>query len=319
MRKPSLKLAYFLAVMNATIIGFSFLMTKVAIDRAHPLDTLAFRFALSFAAMSVPAAFGWVKLNYRGKPVGRLLLLSALYPLGFFTLQAYGLRYATSAEGGILYAFTPAMTTILASLILKERTSSLQKLSIFLSAFGVVFIFAMKDGGVAWSNMTGIALLLLTCIAFAGYGVFARSLSKQFNPAEVTYLILGVGFVSFLAASLVRHATSGTLERFAAPLADPSFLLSILFLGVLATLSSALTANYLLSKMEASKASVFNNLATVVSVAAGAMFLGEKVTAYHVIGSALIIAGVIGTHRLGTKPSGSASLPIRHDRRNLSG
>ncbi|MNC80190.1 EamA-like transporter family protein [compost metagenome] len=47
--------------------------------------------------------------------------------------------------------------------------------------------------------------------------------------------------------------------------------------------------------------SVFTNLSTIVSIAAGAFFLGEEITVYHWIGSLLIIAGVIGTNRLGRK------------------
>lgn len=47
--------------------------------------------------------------------------------------------------------------------------------------------------------------------------------------------------------------------------------------------------------------SVFTNLSTIVSIAAGAVFLGEQITVYHWIGSFLIIAGVIGTNLLGRK------------------
>jgi drug/metabolite transporter (DMT)-like permease len=53
--------------------------------------------------------------------------------------------------------------------------------------------------------------------------------------------------------------------------------------------------------MEASRMSVFANLSTIVSMTAGALFLGEEVTVYHLIGSVLIIAGVIGTNTLGRK------------------
>ncbi|MNE95257.1 EamA-like transporter family protein [compost metagenome] len=45
--------------------------------------------------------------------------------------------------------------------------------------------------------------------------------------------------------------------------------------------------------------SVFTNLSTLVSIAAGALFLGEEVTLYHWIGSALIIAGVVGANMFG--------------------
>ncbi|MBD3920359.1 DMT family transporter [Paenibacillus sp. PR3] len=295
------KLAYVFAVVNAVILGISFLFAKIALDYANPLDTLTFRFAASFLAMSIPVAFGWVKLAYRGKPVYKVLLLAITYPLGFFTLQAFGLKHATSAEGGILYAFTPVVTMILASMYLKERTTVLQKLSILLSVFGVVFIFVMKGSSIDLSNLTGITLLLLTCVAFAGYTVLARPLLKQFSPAEIAYLILGIGFVVFLVITFTQHAIDGTLHSFFAPLASGTFISSILYLGVISSLGTALMSIYILSKMEASRMSVFANLSTIVSMAAGAMFLGEEVTVYHLIGSALIIAGVIGTNRLGRR------------------
>ncbi|QJD86885.1 DMT family transporter [Cohnella herbarum] len=299
MKNKGLKLAYLFSLLNAAIIGFSFLLTKIALEYAHPLDTLTYRFAVSFGIMSIPVAFGWVKLKYRGKPLYKVLLLATMYPLGFFTLQAFGLQHATSAEGGILYAFTPVVTMIFASLFLKETTTLLQKMSIFLSVFGVIFIFVMKGSGIDWSNLTGIILLILTCAAFAGYSVMARSLTKEFSPAEITYLMLGIGFVVFLIVSLTKHASAGTLDRLLSPLANGSFILSILYLGAISSLVTALTSNYILSKMEASKMSVFSNLSTIVSIAAGAVFLGEEVTVYHLVGSALIIAGVIGANRLG--------------------
>jgi drug/metabolite transporter (DMT)-like permease len=301
MSQQETRLPYFIAVLNAVIIGLSFLFAKLALDYAGPLDTLAFRFASSFLVMSVPVAFGWVKLSYRGKPIYKALLLATMYPLAFFLLQAFGLQHASSAEGGILYAFTPVVIMIFASLFLKEVTTLWQKLSIFLSVFGVVFIFFMKGSRIDLSNLTGISLLLLTSVAFAGYTVLARSLSKQFRPAEITYLMMGIGFVCFMITTVTSHVSQGTLQQLFAPFASGMFIVAVLFLGIVSSLFTALMANYLLSKLEASKTSVFANLSTVVSMAAGAVFLGEAVTIYHLIGTVMIIAGVIGTNKLGRK------------------
>ncbi|MBD2871925.1 DMT family transporter [Paenibacillus arenilitoris] len=301
MNPSGLTLAYLCAVMNALIMGFSFLFTKIALEFAEPLDTLTFRFAASFAVMSVPVLLGRVRLNYRGKKLRKVLLLATLYPLGFFTLQSYGLQHATSGEGGILFAFTPVLTVLLAFLFLKETTTLPQKLSICLSVGGVLFIIIMKGSGIDWSNMKGIILLFLSCLAVAGYSVFARRLLKSFSPAEITYVMLGIAFLCFLAASLAGHATAGTLDRLFAPLASGSFIAAILYLGILSTLVTALSSNYALSRIEASKMSVFSNLSTIVSIAAGALLLGEEVRTYHIAGSALIIAGVMGTNLLGKK------------------
>lgn len=297
--RKGLKLAYVFAVLNAVIIGFSFLFAKISLEYAHPLDTLTYRFAVSFIVLSIPVVLGFVKLRYRGKSLGALLLLATAYPLGFFTLQTFGLLHTSSAEGGILYAFTPIVTMVFASLFLKETTNVLQKLSISLSVSGVVFIFIMKGTTMDWSNLTGITLLFLTCLAFAGYSVLARSLSKQFSPVEIAYFMLGIGFATFLVVSLVNHESSGTFEDLVSPLANSKFIVAILFLGLLSSLVTSLTATYVLSKIEAAQMSVFTNLSTLVSIAAGALFLGEKVTVYHLIGSVMILAGVIGMQYLG--------------------
>ncbi|CAN7288542.1 DMT family transporter [Paenibacillus sp. LjRoot153] len=293
--RKGLKLAYTVAVLNAVIIGISFLFTKIALDYAQPLDTLMYRFVVSFLGLSLPVALGIVKLHYRGKPIGKALLLASLYPLGFFTLQAYGLQHTTAAEAGILYAFTPIVTMMCASLFLKESTNGAQKLAIFCSVFGVVFIFLMKGSELDISNITGISLLVLTSISFAGYSVMARSLSKQFSPTEISYLMLSTGFVVFLITSLLTHWKSGSLEVLLTPLSHSLFLVSILFLGLVSSLITALASTYVLSKIEASQMSVFTNLSTLITIAASALFLGEKITQYHVIGSLLIIAGVLGT------------------------
>lgn len=301
MKRPGIWLAYGFAVANAIIIGLSFLFTKNAVDAAPPLDTLMFRFVLSFAAMSVPVGLGWIKIELRGKSIGKLLLLGLFYPTLFFAFQAFGLVHATSAEGGILYAFTPVLTLLLAAYFLREKTNWKQKLCIFLSVFGVVFIFLMKGSRFDLGNSAGIILLFLSCLMFAGYSVLARSLLKQFRPAELGYIMLGLGFIVFSVMSFSQHAVHGTIDQLFKPLADGSFVLAILYLSLLSSVGTSLMSNYVLSQMPASTASVFSNLSTIVSIAAGALFLGEQITWYHVVGSALIIAGVIGTNRLGDK------------------
>lgn len=291
--------AYLCAVLNAGIIGFSFLFTKIALEHADPLDTMTYRFAVSVIVMAIPVLFGWIRLNYRdkrGKALYKILLLATMYPLLFFTLQTFGLRYATSAEGGIIHATTPVLTALLAYLILKESTTVFQKIGILMSMIGVVFIFIMKGSGLAGFNMTGMILLFLSCLAFAGYSVLAKSLLKTFTPMEISCLLLVIGSVSFTAFSVIRHIGNGTMHVFIAPLSHSSFLLSILYLGFLSTLITALTANYALSKLDASKLCVFSNLSTVVSIAAGAFILNESIEIYHIVGSVLVIVGVIGTN-----------------------
>ena len=297
-----LKLAYVSAAANAVIVGFSFLFVKIALESAAPMDVLAWRFAVSFAVLSLPVLFGKIQAGFRGRPLHRLLLLAAFYPLGFFLFQTYGLQHAASAEAGILNAFVPVLILLLASVFLKEPASGLQRISVGLSVAGVVFIYWMKGSDIDLSNLTGILLLTGSSAAFAGYSVLARSLLKSFRPVELTWWTLGMGFVIFAAMSGIEHASNGTWNELFAPLRDARFIMSVLYLSILSSLVTAFTANYALSRLQAAKAGVFTNLSTVVAIAAGALILGEAIEMYHLVGSLMIIAGVWGTNRPGKRP-----------------
>ncbi|WP_028608606.1 DMT family transporter [Paenibacillus harenae] len=304
------KLAYLLAVLNAVVIGISFTFVKMTLDYTSPIDSLTFRFAAAFVILSILATCGSFKLNYRGKPLRQLLLLASMYPIGFFMLQAFGLQYATSAEGGIINAFTPVATMVLAAAFLKEATSYLQKLSTLLSVFGVLFIFIMKGSSIDLSNMKGIALLLMACVVFAGYSVLSRSISTFFSPAEISFFMVGVGFAVSLVLSLAIHSSGGTLSNLVKPLVDVTFIMLIVYLGIV-QIVTALMGSYILSRIEASKMGVFIHLSTVVSLAAGAWVLKESIAWYHLLGSAFIIAGVIGTNFLGRKKAGQLAAPAK--------
>jgi len=306
--------AYLAVLIYAAIIGLSFMYTKVALAYASAIDTLALRFTLSFAAIVILVATGVFRLSLQGKPWPRLLLLALMYPLGFFTLQTFGLKHASSAEGGIIFAVTPILTAILAGFFLKESTTLRQKLSILLSVFGVVLIFVMQGSIMDLTNAAGMLLLFLSCLASAGYTVLSRFLLRTFTPPEVTTSMMAIGCMTFWLASLLDHAADGTVNQIFEPLAHPDFIGSILYLGILASLVTAFSSSYALSKLEASKISVFSNLSTVISIAAGAFLLGETVTVYHLIGSVLIVAGVIGTN---VRPKPKAAVTLRDTEQSM--
>lgn len=293
--------AYIAAVLYAAIIGLSFLFVKMTVSVAHPIDVLAHRFALSLIVVSIPVIFGWIKIRLSLRDLWRIIPLGLLSPVLFFAFQAFGLVSSNSSEAGIIQAMAPVFTLVLASVFLKERTSTMQKLFLLLSVAGVVFIFMMQGSGVSMSNLKGIALLLLSTVCFAGYGVLARPLTQKYKPMELTWVTLMVGCIVFNAASLIRHASNGSMMDYIKPLGDTSYLGALAYLAILSTMISTLLASYALTHLEASQMSVFSNLSTLISIVGGAWVLQEPVGYYHYIGALLIIAGVLGTNMSGRK------------------
>lgn len=297
------KLVYIAAMVYALVTGLSFLFTKIALEVSQPLDILAFRFTAAFVAILVATGLKLVKLDFNRDKVKRILPLALLYPLLFFAFQTFGLQYATSSEAGILLAAAPVFTLILARIFLGERPTVLQTISLVISVLGVVYITLKKSTSLDFSNIKGTIFLILSALSFAGYSVMARVLTRDFTSMDLSIIMSIISFICFNLISLINHTISGTLNEFFLPIKKFKFIIAVIYLGVLSTLVTSLLTNYILSKIEASKMSVFTNLGTVISIIAGVVFLKEDIYYYHILGSVLIIGGVIGTNFLDKKPS----------------
>ncbi|EFU43757.1 hypothetical protein PVOR_01030 [Paenibacillus vortex V453] len=294
MNTPHTGRAYAAALGYTVIIGFSFMFVKMALIVSNPLDTLAHRFTLSFIAAALALLIARRRVPLHLKRLLVIVPLAIFYPFLFFTLQTFGLVYTSSAEAGIIHATVPIFTMLLASLFLKERSGWAQKLFTVLSVTGIISIFVLKGVSFEASSMLGIVLILLSALSNAIYSVMARKLTQKQPVLDITFIMTLIGFVLFNLMSVVQHAAQGTLMQYFDPFAHPSFVWAVLYLGVLSSLGTSLLSNYALSQLEASRMSIFNNLATVITIIGGVFFLNEQLAYYHFIGAGLVIIGVIG-------------------------
>ncbi|MFD6442942.1 DMT family transporter, partial [Peribacillus sp. NPDC060186] len=176
----------------------------------------------------------------------------------------------------------------------------------------------MKGSSIHFSDMLGMVLILLSCIVTACYTTMTRSLAKDYRPGEMSFFMMGTGFVIFNIAAIGYRINQGTMLEFFSPWKSMEFISSILYLGILASLVTSLLSNTILSKIKASQMSVFANLSTVVTIVAGALILNEKITTYDIIGSVLIILGVIGTNYIGGKKDHSIKMNLHYNQKEHS-
>ncbi|MED3690667.1 DMT family transporter [Peribacillus butanolivorans] len=305
------KKAYFAAIVYAIIIGFSFIFTKISLIEASPLDTLAHRFTMAFLiAIILKLLYRRTSVKMRAKDTLKILPLVFLYPILFFTFQVFGLVYTSSLEAGIIQATIPIFTLLSASLFLKEYAGKGQKFFLYLSVMGVIFIFVMNDLQLEAHSLKGTILILFSSIAAAFYNVVARTLTKQYSLFTLTYVMTFFGFVTFNSMAIINHIINQSISSFFLPLTSSSFLISIVYLGALSSLLTGFLSNYALSILPASKMSVFSNLATLITIIAGVIFLHESIHYYHVVGAMIILVGVIGTNYFGSNRSKHISKTI---------
>ncbi|MBQ0079183.1 MAG: DMT family transporter [Eubacterium sp.] len=298
MDKNNTNIAYLGGAFFSVLVGFSFLGIKVSQVYATSLNILCYRYDFAFIACLILIALGVYKFNIKGRPKKNLFWTAIFYVL-FMTFQVIGLVFATSVEGAIFFAIVPIIVKIIASIVLKERSTWYENIFVSMSVLSIILLIVLGADSISM-NPICVVLMLLSSTCMAINNVLMRYVRKDYNPAEITIAISFLGFIAFNAASIVIGVYNGNfIESYFQPLTHPNVLIANIYLGVGCILLSAQLMSYLQSKMAAVKASVFGNVSTLISILAGVFILGEPLHWYHIMCTVLIIVGVVGLNFTG--------------------
>lgn len=277
----------------ASIFGFSFMASKRSMAYTFsPVHLVALRFLLAATVMTALWQCKVIKLDFSQIPWKLMIPLSLLQPLVYFCFEAIAINRLPSSLVGIMISMIPVVVMVLARIFLGERITKQQFSFIIMSVVGVIIIngVVIKD-----VDLLGLASVIVAVFAGAIFTVLSRKLK---SPLETTFIIMIVGAIGFNGYSFVEHMIVGKQMDYFLPLTNLNSLLGILYLGILSSIVAFLLINYLLAHVEASKASVFNNVTTVVSMIAGVLFLGEMLTFVQILGALIVIISVYGIQKI---------------------
>jgi drug/metabolite transporter (DMT)-like permease len=266
----------------AAIWGSSYLFIKVGVDDGLSPSFISFARLVLGALVLVPiAAHSGALRGLRGR--GRTVaFLGTVQTAGPFLLIAMGERWISSSLAGILVASSPIFIAVLALwLDSDERSSGVQLLGIGTGIAGVTLLLGI-DVGTGGLELLGALLVLVASLAYA---VGALALKRRLG--DVQPVAMAAGAVSAGAAYLLVPALL-TL-----PTAPPSAgaAASLVALGVGGTGVAFLIYFTLIAQVGPARASVVAYLAPGFAVLYGATLRDEVVTAWTLVGLALVLGG----------------------------
>ncbi len=296
------KSVHIAGILFASIFGFSFLFSKIALNYITPLGLIAYRFLIAFMCFEILRLFKVVKIKIQ-KPQFKYLILVALFqPILYFLFETYGLSLSSSGEAGMMIALIPIFVAILSSIIIKEKPKPVQILFIITSVAGVLIIQLSKLSDQNSSGIIGFVLLLLAVISAALFNIASRTASKKaLSPMAVTYFMMFFGAIIFNIIYLIQLVIEHRISDYITNFYQIEIVGPILYLGIVASIGGFFLVNLVLSKVPAHVSSIYSNLSTIVAIIAGALLLNETIEIYHIIGSIFIVTGVYGTVRFNRK------------------
>lgn len=281
------------ALLANVIFGFSFIFSKLALSVAHPLTILCVRFVVAFAALNLLILVGLVKINLKGKKLGKLIAMGIAQPLLHFTFELYGLAMVSSALSGVITSLVPVAVMIIC-VFLGEKPTFIQVICTIVSIVGVSVVSMLSFDG-AKSHLLGIILLVCAVISASVFNILSRSESAVFSPFEKTYMMFLIGSIGFtvIAVSVLRGEFISEIYK---AFSSAKFIGAEFYLAIVSSLLAFMLYNFSTSRINAIQASSFSNIITVVSIIAGVVFLKEEFSPLQFIICAFIILGVWGVN-----------------------
>lgn len=299
--RKTIFLATLAAFVGNGIFGFSFMFSRIALKTATPFTMLMYRFVLAFLALNVVALFAarskrtdWLRFSLRGRAIGKLLLLGLIQPVLYFLCESYGIDMTNATVSGVIIALIPIVALAAGAVLMGERPSLMQVLFSLLSIGGVVVMTLQQSAGGAIRPL-GVMLLIGAVIFGAAFNMMSRKLSADYSPLERTYVMMMVAAVAFTLLAVMENRAQPVVLL--APLQEPSFLGSMLYLSLFSSILAFMCLNYAANVLPVSKTTAFCNVTTVLSVFAGVVFLGESISLVSVIAAVVIIIGVFGVQK----------------------
>jgi drug/metabolite transporter (DMT)-like permease len=279
--------------LHSALSAGTYLAAKRALLELSPFELALVRFVLAGAV--------YAALLLRHPPRIPRRHLAALAVLGFVAVplnQGFfltGLARTSPGHAALLYALTPIFVFLLARARLGERATPGKLAGIGLAFGGTVVVLASRGlTGLAPAERQGLLgdlLVLVGVLAWAFYVVYGKPYAERYGAVATTGLTLVIGTLLYLPVG----AATSDLARYGE--LSPLGWASVAYLVVVTSVVSYLIYYWALARAEASRVAIWSSLQPVLTALGAWAAYGERLTGTFLLGTALVLAGVVLTER----------------------
>lgn len=279
-------LYHIVAFITVAIWGSTFISTKVLIqDGLSPAQIYTIRFLIAYVLMLL---FSHKRLF--AKSLKDELLMLALGMTGgtlYFMTENEALRFSTATNVSLIVCSCPLFTMVLFRLFFKgSRLSRWQVLGTVLSFVGMAAV-VLNGQFVLYLSPIGDSLALAACFSWAVYSLLMKEAHHRYSSAFITRKVFFYGLVTVLPYYLfVPDVPSAEV------LLRPRVLYNLLFLGCIASMLCFLMWTWVMLKLGAIPATNYVYVNPLTTIVFAAWILNEKITAFFIFGSIMILAGL---------------------------
>jgi drug/metabolite transporter (DMT)-like permease len=247
-----------------------------------------------YLAFFLPGRVRFSKKDFLG------IMAVGIAGLGVFqTLFPIGIDETSTPLGGILMATMPIQVVIISLLFRLEKPTWKAIAGILLTIVGLAII-TIAAGESSSHEDTTIRGILFVVLAELGYGInttFLRPYMRRYPPLQVTGLAMATSVIMY---ELVYLSEMRALDFTNLP---PVAWLTTIYSGLIAFLLANVMWNLSVKRIGSTQVAVYGNLPPVVVLILSALIFQDLLNIVQMLGSLIILTGVILAQTRSTKPS----------------
>lgn len=281
-------MSHLTALLVVLIWGTTFVSSKVLLNSGlQPADIFFVRFVIAYCCMLGISH----KRLFASSWIDELTLLGLGMMGGslYFLTENMALLYSTTANVSILVSTTPLVTAMLLAIFYKSERLNARQITGSVIAFIGVVLVVLNGQLILHLNPLGDTLALSASLTWGLYSLFMRRIMNKYSADFITRKVFFYGIMTILPYFIIVHPLNiGILAS-----GNMTIWGNIIFLGFIASTGGYLMWNWVMRELGAVKSTNYIYLQSLVTMIAGAMFLGERITIMAVAGAVILIAGMV--------------------------
>ena len=270
--------------------GSTYLGIRIAVEHIPPALMCGARFLISGSLMLLYCAITGQNIRYSSLQLAQLTAIGLLLLMGGNMTLSYAEQYVPSGLSALIVAVVPLWFLVLDSMLLGEHHIAPRGLAgLGLGIAGIVILLwpeLTKTETLGRAQFWASLSLLLASFSWALGSVLSKRWQSGADPLSATgwqMTFAGLG-------NLLFAAFAGNFSRV---VWTPRGISAVLYLVVCGSWIGYTAYIFLLQHVPTSKVSTYAYVNPVVAVFLGWLVMHERVDAYILVGSAIVIASVI--------------------------
>lgn len=287
---------HFVAFLTVAIWGSTFVFTKILLQHGlSPAQIFTLRFIIAYVLMVTGSLmtrrFKLFATSWRDEAL--MLLLGITGGSLYFLTENASMLYTTATNSSLIVCTCPLFALLLVAIVYRrtEHITKIQAIGSLIACLGMAVV-VLNGHFVLHLSPLGDLLAFGACLCWAFYSLLMKPALQRYNTLFITRKVFFYGLITIIPYYFVVPGFP-SMEV----VLQPEVLWNLLFLSVVASMLCFVMWNWVIGKLGAVVATNWVYFNPITTILFAWWLLHEQITVWFLLGSLLIIIGMMLSDR----------------------